>query len=103
MKFLNEVRGFAHVVDMLQLVKDPHALGEFRLDTANSPKREMTELELQRYLNYCSEFLSLIGKVAALYAQSLPDGAVIQASSEIENLSSSISNKIWQKLIVLSA
>ena len=104
LKYLNEIRGFAHVVDMLQLTKDPQLIGETleKISTQNSPKRELSKFELQRYFDYCSEFLSLIGKVAAVYAQSLPDEVVVRSSSEIENLCSSITNKIWQKILILN-
>ena len=100
-KFLNEIRGFAHVVDMHQLTKDPQLTMETNLRTEHSPNRNFTNFQLQRYLDYCAEFLSLIGKVAALYSQSLPDEVVIQSSSEIETLCSNMAGKIWQKLIVL--
>lgn len=101
-KFLNEVRGFAHVVDMHQLTKDPQTNLDDALSTEHSPNRDFTRFELQRYLDYCAEFLSLIGKVAALYSQSLPDEVVVQSSGEIETLCSNMANKIWQKLIVLN-
>jgi len=39
----------------------------------------MTPFELGRYLDYCSEMLSLTGKVAALYAQDLDDPVVVEA------------------------
>ena len=100
-KLLNEIRGFAHVVDMLQLTKDPHSIRD-HIITDNSPERTLSEFELQRYLDYSSEFLSLVGKVAALYSQRLPDEIVVQSASEIENLCSNINNKIWQKLMILS-
>jgi len=100
-KLLNEIRGFAHVVDMHQLTKDPHSIKD-HIITENSPERDLSEFELQRYLDYSSEFLSLVGKVAALYSQRLPDEIVVQSSSEIENLCSNINNKIWQKLMILS-
>ncbi len=102
-QFLNEIKGFIHVVDMHQLIKDPQMYGSQSLDTENSPKRSLTKFELERYLSYCSEFSSLIGKVAALYGQSLSDEAVAQSSSELEALCSSIANKIWQKQIILNA
>lgn len=101
-KYLNEIKGFAHVVDMYQLTKNPQLLLGEKKNTEHSPKREMTKFEMQRYLDYSSEFLSLIGKVAALYSQSLPDEVVTQTSSEIQNLCSDTSNKIWQKMIILS-
>jgi len=79
-KYLNEIKGFAHVVDMYQLTKNPQLIGREKRNTEHSPKREMTKFEMQRYLDYSSEFLSLIGKVAALYSQSLPDEVVMQTS-----------------------
>jgi len=67
LKGLHQLRSLVHVIDMHQLTKDPSlALGEAR-STAASPKRDMTAFELGRYLDYCSEMLSLTGKVAALY------------------------------------
>jgi hypothetical protein len=62
----------------------------------------MTKVELQRYLDYCSELLSLIGKTAVLYAQQLPDEVVLSSANELEQLCSSLSQKIWQKLIILN-
>ncbi|MFT4666816.1 MAG: hypothetical protein ACI8YQ_002407 [Polaribacter sp.] len=99
---LNELRGFAHVVDMHQLTKDPQLIGQPYSKTDNSPKRTMTKFELQRYLDYCSELLSLIGKTAVLYAQQLPDEVVLSSANELEQLCSSLSQKIWQKLIILN-
>ncbi|NJO92697.1 MAG: hypothetical protein HC831_29815, partial [Chloroflexia bacterium] len=62
----------------------------------------LSKFELQRYLDYCSEALSLVGKVAALYAQSLPNEGVVRTVNEIELLSTGFSRKIWQKLIILN-
>jgi hypothetical protein len=103
LRSLNELRGFAHVVDMHQLTKDPQLIGQPYSKTDASPSRVMTRFELQRYLDYCSEMLSLIGKIAALYAQHVPDEVVLSAANELENLCSSMSEKIWQKLIILNA
>jgi len=64
-KSLNKFRALAHVVDMHQLTKDPHMINEVcHQDTNNSPDRTFTKFELQRYLDYCSEMLSLIKTVA---------------------------------------
>ena len=41
---------------------------------------------MTRYLDYCSEMLSLTNKLAALYAQYLPDAVVIDAVNDIEQL-----------------
>ena len=48
----------------------------------SSPERLLTGTQLGRYLDYCSELLSLTSKLAALYAQNLPDPVVIDALSE---------------------
>ena len=45
--------------------------------------------------------LSLIGKLAALYAQSLPDPATIAAVNDIEQLTANLSQKIWQKISIV--
>ncbi len=101
-KILDQLRGLAHVIDMHQLTKDPTMVGVIQLKTYNSPKRTLNKFELKRYLDYCSEMLSLVGKVAALYSQNLPESGIISAVNEIENLSTGLSNKIWQKMIILN-
>jgi len=101
LKALNELRVIAHVIDMHQLTKDPSLYNPNIKSTPNSPKRELNRYELERYLDYCSEATSLIGKVAALYSQSLPDATVVSAVNEIETLCNGFSRKIWQKIIIL--
>ena len=54
----------AHVVDMHQLTKDPEVIGG---------RDTMTPAALIRYLDFCTDLLSLIGKIGALYAQNLTD------------------------------
>jgi hypothetical protein len=99
---LNELRAISHVIDMHQLTKDPsHVIAGVGDRTQSSPLRTLTPFQLTRYLDYCSEMLSLIGKLAALYAQSDSDSVVLQAVNEIENLTSGISRKIWQKIMIL--
>ena len=98
---LHELRAIAHVVDMHQLPKDPMiALGRGSA-TASSPERDMTPFELGRYLDYCSEMLSLIAKLAALYMATSRDPVVGQAVDEIQDLTTSLSRKIWQKIVIL--
>jgi hypothetical protein len=100
---LHVFRTIAHVIDMHQLTKDPSiVLGHYHA-TATSPKRIMNRFELTRYLDYCSEMLSLTGKLAALYAQSMPDSVVIDAVNDIENLTANLSAKIWQKITILDS
>jgi len=86
---------------MHQLTKDPSALLKGNSPTAHSPKREMTEYQLARYLDYCTEMLSLTAKVAALYAQSFRDPVVVANVNEIEQLTTNLSRKVWQKIMLL--
>jgi hypothetical protein len=61
----------------------------------------MTSFELNRYLDYCSELLSLTGIIAGLYAQNSEDPVLVDTVSDIEQLTNGISRKIWQKLMIL--
>jgi len=100
---LHVFRSIAHVIDMHQLTKDPSSLLGAGTPTESSPARTMSKFELTRYLDYCSEMLSLTSKLAALYAQVLPDGVVIDAVNEIENLTANFSRKIWQKISIVES
>jgi hypothetical protein len=100
---LRELRALAHIVDMHQLTKDPDRVVEApRAQTPSSPQPTMTRPELARYLDYCSEMLALNSKVAALYAQNLHDPVVLAAVDEVETLTTGLSAKIWQKLVILN-
>ncbi len=98
---INELRSVAHVIDMHQLTKDPDRVSNTNQKTKSSPEFSMTIYELRRYLDYCSEMLSLTGKIAALYVQNFDDDASIAAVSEIESMTTGLSRKIWQKLLIL--
>jgi hypothetical protein len=98
---LHELRSIAHVVDMHQLTKDPTTLMTSYRETASSDPTRMTEFELVRYLDYCTEMLALTGKLAALYMQDVRDPVIIDTVSEIEDLTGNLSRKIWQKIMIL--
>ena len=98
---LHQLRSLVHVVDMHQLTKDPERLVAQHPDTASSPERTMTPSELGRYLDYCSELLSLASKISALYVQHFNDPVVLGAVNEIESLATGFSGKIWQKITML--
>jgi hypothetical protein len=84
---------------MHQLTKDPDRLVALEVsDTESSPARAMTAGELGRYLDYCTELLSLTGKLAALFVQRFDDAVVLQAVNEIEDLTNGLSRKVWQKI-----
>ena len=63
----------------------------------------MTSFQLRRYLDYCSEMLSLTGKIAAVYVQQFDDEVALGSASELETLASGLSNKIWQKILILES
>lgn len=103
LKAIHELRALAHVIDMHQLTKDPERLRLHAQETASSPKRTLRGPELIRYLDYCSEMLSLIGKLAALYVQKFDDPVALAAVNEVEDLTTGLSRKIWQKIMILNA
>jgi hypothetical protein len=100
---LYRLRSFAHIVDMHQLTKDPTVILSPGPATPVSPKREMNQFQLTRYLDYCSELLSLVGKLAALYGEYTRDPQVVDAIHSVEDLCGNLSRKIWQKITILSA
>ena len=99
--YLSELRALAHIVDMHQLTKDPEPILRTGKATASSPKRTMTQFELSRYFDYCAEMLSLLSKIGALYVQAFPDPTALTAVDEIESLTTGLSRKIWQKIMIL--
>ena len=101
LRALHELRAVAHVVDMLQLTKDPERTRERGPNTKSSPVNDLTLFELSRYLDYSSELLSLTGKIAALYGQEFDDASALAAVNEIESLTTGLSRKIWQKLMIV--
>jgi hypothetical protein len=92
LEVLHELRSLAHIVDMHQLTKDPALL---------TTEGEMSPADLGRYLDFCSDILALISKVAALLVQHFSDGVVLAAVNEIETLTTGLSRKVWQKITVL--
>lgn len=97
---IHELRSIAHIIDMHQLTKDPvYVVNQGR--AASACRRPMTPFELSRYLDYCSEMLSLCGKIAAVYIQAVNDAVAIAAVNEIESLTTGLSRKIWQKMLIL--
>ncbi|MEW9807233.1 hypothetical protein [Mesorhizobium marinum] len=100
---LHALRSLIHVIDMHQLTKDPAALSDAFTPTAHSPARITNRQDLARYLDYCSEMLSITGKLAALFAQSVNDEVVAGAVNDIEELGSNLSRKIWQKITMIES
>jgi len=89
---INKLREVAHIVDMKQLTKDP-----------DSPDQTLTDLELGRYLDYCSEMLSLVSKIGVLYITRFDDTEATQSVNQLETLVTGLSAKIWQKISILQS
>lgn len=101
LKAIHDLRAIAHIIDMHQLTKAPERVGGQEKDTKSSPKRTMDRFMLGRYLDYCSEMLSLTGKVGAIYVEDFSDSEAVSAVNELENLTTGLSRKIWQKIMIL--
>jgi hypothetical protein len=99
LKAIHELRALAHIVDMHQLTKDPESA--VRGNKPLHAKRQMTTFQLARYLDYCSDAMALISKIAALHVQSFQDPVLLDAVDDVEDLTAGFSRKIWQKITIL--
>jgi len=97
---LRELRSLAHVIDMHQITKDPERISAPAAPTEAAPKRPQNPAELIAYLDHCTDLLSLISKIAALYVQNFDDPVTLVAVNEIENLTNGLARKIWQKIVI---
>ena len=101
LKAIHVLRALAHIVDMHQLTKDPESYFAQRQAGSSPLKRTMTPFELTRYLDYCSDAMALISKIAALYGQGFQDPILLDAVDDVEDLTAGFSRKIWQKITIL--
>jgi hypothetical protein len=97
LKAIHELRALAHIIDMHQLTKHPERCFAQRPPTS---KRALTPFELNRYLEYRSEALALISKIAALYLQGFQDTVRLDAVDDVEDLTAGLSRKICQKITI---
>lgn len=102
LRVLHQLRSISHVVDMHQLTKDPEQMLADAPETSTSPARTMSRGELSRYLDYCTELLSLASKIAALFVERFDDPVTLAAVNEIETLTAGLSRKMWQKITMLN-
>jgi len=99
---LHRLRSLAHIIDMHQLTKDPERLRpEFTSTPETVDIHLSTAQAMENYLDYCSEMLSLVGKIAALCAEESQDSVILDTVSTIETLTTGMSRKIWQKISLL--
>jgi hypothetical protein len=98
---VNHLRCIAHIIDMHQLTKDPDSVADTSIPTPHSPTHKLTEYELARYLDYCTEMLSLVSKTAFLYIQDFHDPVATEAVNDLEDLCTGLSRKMWQKIMMI--
>jgi hypothetical protein len=99
---LFDLRSIAHVIDMHQLTKYPSAENRLAPTTA-SMVQALSDAQLARYLDYCTEMLALIGKLAALYGAETQGQEVTSAIGDVEDLTSDLGRRIWQKIQIIDA
>jgi hypothetical protein len=69
--------------------------------TPESPPRIADPLLLAKYLTYCSETLSLTGKLGYLCVQDYHDEEASETVNNLEELILGMSHKIWQKVSLI--
>lgn len=100
---LSELRSLAHIIDMHQITKDPGLEHIQDLPEGVEDTRTVrSDAQLALYLDFSSDMLSIIGKLAALYAENLHDRVVLDAVNEIESLSNGLCAKLWQKIMIIN-
>jgi hypothetical protein len=87
---------------MHQLTKSPDHYVKGATRTAHSEPIRYDLFAVRRYLDYCAELLAIVGKTAVLYVEDATDPVVLDAVDQIENLTTSLSRKIWQKLVIFN-
>lgn len=105
LRAVQELRSLAHAIDLDQLDKDPDRLKrQGDDDTPTSPKLGdiNTPFLLSRYLDYCGEMLSLIGKVAAIYAEKIDDPIVLSELGDVERLTNDYRLNVGMKMASVS-
>jgi hypothetical protein len=104
-KALQELHALAQIIDLVQLDKDPdrlHFSSEQR--TAKSPTlgKANTAFLLSRYLDYCSELLSVLGKISCLYRERVSDEAVLSRLGDFERLANQLRSSIGSKMVLIT-
>jgi hypothetical protein len=97
---IHELRSLAHVIDMHQLPKDPEQFTD-REETIDVGDRKMDPEAMAHYLHFCTELLAIVSKIGQLYVQDFPDGTSLAAVDQVETLAANLSQKIWQKLMII--
>ena len=100
---IHVLRSMAHIIDLHQLTKDSEQFKQSLVltSTSTSAGRSPTPFELTQYLDYSSEALAILSKIAAVDVQHFNDPVTLSAVNDVEELTSGLSRKIWQKIMIL--
>jgi hypothetical protein len=91
----------AQVIDLIQLDKDPdrlHFSTEQRSPKSPTLGKANTAFLLSRYLDYCGELLSVLGKVACLYRERIDDEVILSRLGDFDRLTNQLRTNIGAKM-----
>jgi hypothetical protein len=93
--FIEELREFAHVIDVSQLYYTPDLYRYRRGAQPGDPAIDET------YLLHCTQMLAVISNLASLYTRGATGDSILRAASEVEMLAIAISTKHLTKAEVV--
>jgi hypothetical protein len=85
--FIQELREFAHVIDVNQLYYTP---GLYRSRQEALPGKNAID---ETYLLYCTQMLGVISNLAPLYSRGATGDSILRAASEVQMLAMAITTK----------
>jgi len=89
--FIEELREFAHVIDVTQLYYTPDLYRYRRGVRSGNPAIDET------YLLYCTQMLAVISNLAPLYTRGATGDSILRVASEVEMLTIAITTKHMAK------
>jgi hypothetical protein len=93
--FIEELREFAHVIDVSQLYHTPDL---YRYRHGAQPGDPAID---ETYLLHCTQMLAVLGNLASLYTRGATGDSILRAASEVEMLAIAISTKHLTKAEVV--
>jgi hypothetical protein len=87
LKFIEELREFAHAIDVTQLYYTPNLYRSRHGAPSGNPAIDET------YLLHCTQMLGVISNVAPLYTRGATGDSILRAASEVQMLAMAISTK----------
>ena len=85
--FIEELREFAHVIDVTQLYYTLDLYRHRRGARSGNPAID------ENYLLYCTQMLGVISNLAPLYARGATGDSILRAASEVQMLAMAIATK----------